>query len=313
MKPSFTLSFALLSLSATIYTAQAQPVSDADYKEKILGQWKQEIVQGPATLKGLETFKRGGTVIADGMLTLRGQKTPIKVSGVWEIKNGVLIATVKKTNVPQMLPVDQVSKDKIVEINETVFRYKTEDGKLEWKTRVRNLRNLNNTDEKKVPGIKPETIEVEIIKGLSASIKVSNGIEKIQDPALSKCFASPFYLAEIEIGELVWKQKVSFARTNKGMVMIPKHGTEKKLSELLGLLNPEFTLKTEEDGQAMLSALKAIYPSYVDDDFTPRMEKRENQWVFIFDKFFKKLSGIAVVTDDQGRILRIARSLSIDP
>jgi hypothetical protein len=43
------------------------------------------------------------------------------------------------------------------------------------------------------------------------------------------------------------------------------------------------------------------------------MEKRENQWVFIFDKFFKKLSGIAVVTDDQGRILRIARSLSIDP
>jgi len=72
------------------------------------------------------------------MLSLQGQKIPIKLSGVWEIKNGILIATVNKSNVPQMLPVGTVSKDKIVEINQTVFRYKTEDGELEQKTRVPN-------------------------------------------------------------------------------------------------------------------------------------------------------------------------------
>ena len=216
----------------------------------------------------------------------------------------VLKPLMAATAVSAMLAVDAVTaKDKEREENKSPF--KAYIGKLPDNDK------LNNSDEKKVPGVKPETIEMEIIKGLSADIKVSEGVEKIQEPALSTCFASPFYLAEIKIGELVWRQKVSFARTNKGMVMIPKPGTEKKLPELLDLLNPEFTLKTEEDGQSMLSALKAIYPSYVDDDFTPRMEKRGNQWVFIFDKFFKKLSGIAVVTDDQGRILRIGRSLSI--
>ena len=216
----------------------------------------------------------------------------------------VLKPLMAATAVGAMLASDAVTaKDKDREENKSPF--KAYIGKLPDNDK------LNNSDEKKVPGVKPETIEMEIIKGLSADIKVSEGVEKIQEPALSTCFDSPFYLAEIEIGELVWRQKVSFARTNKGMVMIPKPGTEKKLPELLDLLKPEFTLKTEEDGQSMLSALKAIYPSYVDDDFTPRMEKRGNQWVFIFDKFFKKLSGIAVVTDEQGRILRIGRSLSI--
>ena len=216
----------------------------------------------------------------------------------------VLKPLMAATAVGAMLASDAVTaKDKDREENKSPF--KAYIGKLPDNDK------LNNSDEKKVPGVKPETIEMEIIKGLSADIKVLEGVEKIQEPALSTCFASPFYLAEIKIGELVWRKKVSFARTNKGMVMIPKPGTEKKLPELLDLLNPEFTLKTEEDGQSMLSALKAIYPSYVDDDFTPRMEKRGNQWVFIFDKFFKKLSGIAVVTDEQGRILRIGRSLSI--
>ncbi len=216
----------------------------------------------------------------------------------------VLKPLMAATAVSAMLAVNAVTaKDKEREENKSPFKAYV--GKLP------DNDNLNNSDEKKVPGVKPETIEMEIIKGLSADIKVSEGVEKIQEPALSTCFASPFYLAEIEIGEWVWKTKISFARTNKGMVMIRKPGTEKKLPELLGLLNPEFTLETEEDGQSMLSALKAIYPSYVKDDFTPRMEKRGNQWVFIFNKFFENLSGIAVVTDDQGRILRIARSLRI--
>ena len=128
----------LVTLFSAIVSLQAEAASDADYKEKILGQWKQEFVQGPASMKGLETYNRDGTLIGDGMLSLQGQKIPIKLSGVWEIKNGTLIATVKKSNVPQMFPVGTVSKDKIVEINETVFRYKTEDGELERKTRVPN-------------------------------------------------------------------------------------------------------------------------------------------------------------------------------
>jgi len=128
----------LVTLFSAVVSLQAEAASDADYKEKILGQWKQEFVQGPASMKGLETYNRDGTLIGDGMLSLQGQKIPIKLSGVWEIKNGTLIATVKKSNVPRMFPVGTVSKDKIVEINQTVYRYKTEDGELEQKTRVPN-------------------------------------------------------------------------------------------------------------------------------------------------------------------------------
>ena len=128
----------LVTLFSAIFSLQAEAASDADYKEKILGQWKEEFVEGPATFKGFETYQRDGTLIADGMLSLQGQKIPIKLAGVWEIKNGTLIATLKKSNVPQMMPVGIVSKDKIVEINQTVFRYKTEDGELERKTRVPN-------------------------------------------------------------------------------------------------------------------------------------------------------------------------------
>ena len=127
----------------------------------------------------------------------------------------VLKPLMAATAVSAMLAVDAVTaKDKEREENKSPF--KAYIGKLPDNDK------LNNSDEKKVPGVKPETIEMEIIKGLSADIKVSEGVEKIQEPALSTCFASPFYLAEIKIGELVWRQKVSFARTNKGMVMIPK-------------------------------------------------------------------------------------------
>ena len=155
------------------------------------------------------------------------------------------------------------------------------------------------------------SIEKIITEHLSNSLKVSG--KTIDSPEISKCFSTPFYTAEVELSDLLWKQPRTFALTTNGVVMIQEPPTDMELPELLDCLDPDFTMIKEDDGEAMLSALKEIYPNFIDDDVSPRVEKRKNKWVFIFDKFFQKFSGFVIETNASGKITSIERSLGIEP
>lgn len=169
--------------------------------------------------------------------------------------------------------------------------------------------------EKKIK--KPQgdvNIKKEIMEYVSSRLEVGEvgeDIEKIKEPALSTCFAFPFYKTEITIPDVVNREKIVCVSTDTGLVIFSQPTKTKELPELFKLLNPEFTLKNEEDGQAMLSSFKAIYPlSFVGS--VPRVEKRGKEWVFIIGEFFEKLEGFSAATDEQGKILSIGRSLSIE-
>ena len=157
-------------------------------------------------------------------------------------------------------------------------------------------------------------IKKEIMEYVSSRLEVGEvgeDIEKIKEPALSTCFAFPFYKTEITIPDVVYREKIACVSTDTGLVIFSQPTKTKELPELFKLLNPEFTLKNEEDGQAMLSSFKAIYPlTFVGS--VPRVEKRGKEWVFITGEFFEKLKGFSASTDEQGKILSIGRSLNIE-
>ena len=158
-------------------------------------------------------------------------------------------------------------------------------------------------------------IKKEIMEYVSSRLEVGEvgeDIEKIKEPALSTCFAFPFYKTEITIPDVVYREKIVCGSTDTGLVILSRPSRTKALPELFELLNPEFTLKNEEDGQAMLSSIQAIYPHTFDDGFAPRVEKRGKQWVFIIGTFFEKFDGFTASTDEQGKILSIGRSLNIE-
>jgi hypothetical protein len=164
-----------------------------------------------------------------------------------------------------------------------------------------NLASLGGDAKGKVE----EEIRKEILKSTTVTIS-----SEIQDIGLSKCFGATFYKVEIDTKGL-WNTQAIYAKTGETMLLVPTPPVEVKLPELLGLLKASFRMTTEEDGLTMMAAIKAIYPSYLDEDYTPRIVRKNNKWFFIVDKFFRKFSGIVMETDATGRITGIERSLSI--
>ena len=95
------------------------------------------MTEGDNSVTGVYTYQRDGKLIAEGMYSMNGRQIPIKLSGGWEIKDRTLVSTIKETNVPEMLPVGTVTKDRILEIEEAGFRYYNDDSvELEIRTRV---------------------------------------------------------------------------------------------------------------------------------------------------------------------------------
>ena len=150
MKTARSLRFALLAFTLIIFAPQAESEiftpSDTYYSQKILGHWKWEMTEGDNSVTGVYTYQRDGKLIAEGMYSMNGRQIPIKLSGGWEIKDRTLVSTIKETNVPEMLPVGTVTKDRILEIEEAGFRYYNDDS-VELEIRTRVFKSGSNTYE----------------------------------------------------------------------------------------------------------------------------------------------------------------------
>jgi len=137
VKAAFSLRFALLTFTLIIFAPQAASASDEDYSQKILGHYKWEKVEGKSSISGVYTYQKEGNFVVEGVYSMNGQQKPIKLSGVWEIKEETLLSTVKKTNVPELLPAGTVTKEMILEIEEAGFQYLCdESGELDCRIRV---------------------------------------------------------------------------------------------------------------------------------------------------------------------------------
>ncbi len=102
----------------------------------------------------------------------------------------------------------------------------------------------------------------------------------------------------------------------KSFHSLPLTDTDKDLPGLLVLLDKSFKLKSDADAQCFQTALDEVYPvnrkgDFGDDEDVKSIRHDGNRWYFIRGKFFEKLKGFVLTTQDDGTITKVAYSLQI--
>jgi hypothetical protein len=106
---------------------QPKKPSDEEITKLLVGKWIIDEGDGKTEpkAKGTVNYKKDGTVELEATVDI-GKELKISLSGTWKVSEGVIIATVKKTNVPDIIKEGLVSKDKVISIDDKVLKYKDE-------------------------------------------------------------------------------------------------------------------------------------------------------------------------------------------
>jgi hypothetical protein len=114
----------LASLPPTVSMA-AGPPPDAEIEKLIVGKWFQKSFEGDLMIKGTTTYLKDGTFLGEGCITKGGQTLIAIVTGRWRVNNATLTETLEISDPPGGGGGTQ-STDAIIEINDKLFRYRTE-------------------------------------------------------------------------------------------------------------------------------------------------------------------------------------------
>jgi hypothetical protein len=107
----------------------AQLPADAEATAKLVGTWVIPKAYRNAALKGGETtFEAGGTFTSFALLKIKDQQVRIEVQGKWKVEKGVVIEQITKSSKEQMVPVGLITRDKILELTENTYLYRSEKG-----------------------------------------------------------------------------------------------------------------------------------------------------------------------------------------
>jgi hypothetical protein len=126
----------------------AQAARDRELAEKLVGAWvvpaqqyhdapAKHPVVGSVTKFAMRTFRANGTFTFSAVLTLDGRDVPLHNEGKWRVQSGVLIEEVTKSNQPTMIHVGLVTRDQLISVTETEYRYRTEGGEERYRVRKR--------------------------------------------------------------------------------------------------------------------------------------------------------------------------------
>jgi uncharacterized protein (TIGR03066 family) len=113
-----------------------KPAVPAIDQEKLIGKWRYAKKAEGLTVVGTTEFKKDGTMVGKGQLTLEGKTAAISLEGTWKLIGDILEQRVTKSNVPEMLPVGTVTKDKVLKLSDTQFTYVDEDSAEHTEKRV---------------------------------------------------------------------------------------------------------------------------------------------------------------------------------
>jgi hypothetical protein len=118
----------VLGLFST-WAVSEQPPTDSEIRKKIVGTWLVDTkISETRSMSGTATFSADGTTSATVILILEDKKQTIQTEGKWEVKDGVLIETIIKSN-SKFPPVGYVTRDRITRINDDEYVYISEKGK----------------------------------------------------------------------------------------------------------------------------------------------------------------------------------------
>lgn len=119
----------LLSIGG-LYAAE-----EAEIKRLLPGKWliNQEI--HGTKLTGESEVKADGTVSGSAAFMVQGKSVEYTYKAKWVVKGSKVEYTVTESTSQEMLKTGEVMVDEVIEISDTVFKYKDEDGQVMTETR----------------------------------------------------------------------------------------------------------------------------------------------------------------------------------
>jgi len=128
---------------------------------------------------------------------------------------------------------------------------------------------------------------------------------KLADPALSKVFSTPFYSVLVVIKQSDGDETIDtiVARVGDKLVAISRPGSDADLPDFPKMLNPAFTLKTDDDARTLQQAMDVVYPISGDDNKKAEAFRHTgNQWLLTRGLFFDKKLGYIFDVDPGGAV-----------
>jgi uncharacterized protein (TIGR03066 family) len=126
----------LFSVSLSTRADDPKQQSDKEITEKLVGKWVIEINEGGVSGKGYSTFKKDLSFEFSAKLKAGGQTVELEISGTWKVEKGEMTSTVAKSNNPTPKKGD-VTKDKVIQVDDTTLKLKNEKGEVETYKRVK--------------------------------------------------------------------------------------------------------------------------------------------------------------------------------
>jgi hypothetical protein len=124
--------FSLITIGLPFAWSTTEPQShltDDVIRQRIVGTWMVNLrAPNGNSIVGSDTILVGGTSNSKATLTIGDRKEEIEVSGTWQVKDGYLIGTVKKSN-SVLLPVGKTTRDKVLTLDDNVYVFQMENGK----------------------------------------------------------------------------------------------------------------------------------------------------------------------------------------
>jgi hypothetical protein len=108
--------------------SQSHPTDD-EIRQRIVGTWLVDTrLSNGNSIIGTEAILVSGIITSKATLTIGDNKEELEFTGIWQVKDGYLIETVKKSNT-ERIPVGKITRDKVITLDDKVYVFQTESGR----------------------------------------------------------------------------------------------------------------------------------------------------------------------------------------
>jgi hypothetical protein len=117
-----------LWLVATAADGQEKKLKDEDIAKLLVGKWVQEKAEKGFSMKVQLIVKKDGTFAGDLKFELGEKKMSFMMTGTWKVMDGTFETKITTSDNPRV-KVGHTDKDKVLEINDKVFRTRSGNAK----------------------------------------------------------------------------------------------------------------------------------------------------------------------------------------
>jgi hypothetical protein len=120
----------------TTKEAPAPSVKEEDYAKTLLGSWRNEMNEGPATGHALTTYLEDGKATSSAHFKAGDKELKITAKAKWTLVKNKLTTEITESSMPEMMPVGTKIEQTIVSLSDKEFRY-LQEGKEITEKRVK--------------------------------------------------------------------------------------------------------------------------------------------------------------------------------